>query len=63
MQSALKPEQYLYEPRVSLVRRCYRVVINSPTKEEAKARAVQRGLPWLWCYTLAVQHGLDWVEE
>ncbi|PCD90318.1 endonuclease domain-containing protein [Vibrio mediterranei] len=65
MQSALKREQYLYESKLSLARRCWRVAQNATSKDEAKCNAMKRGLPWLWVWTLACQNGalIPWVEE
>ena len=64
MQSALKPEQYLYESRVSLARRCWRIALNATSKEAAKVSAIEHGLPWLWIWTLACQNKdvIPWAE-
>ncbi|NOH30426.1 endonuclease domain-containing protein [Vibrio mediterranei] len=61
MQAELQEVRYMYESKLSLVRRCYRVAQNATSKEAAKASAIKRGLPYLWVYTLAVQQGFDWV--
>lgn len=65
LKAELQEVRYMYESKLSLARRCWRVAQNATSKDEAKCNAMKRGLPWLWVWTLACQNGalIPWVEE
>ncbi|HHX8661999.1 TPA: endonuclease domain-containing protein [Vibrio alginolyticus] len=64
IRAELSEVRYMYESRVSLARRCYRIAIDASSKEAAKASAIEHGLPWLWIWTLACQNKdvIPWAE-
>jgi hypothetical protein len=62
LKAELQEVRFMYESKLSLARRCWRVAKHASNKEEAKANAIKKGLPWLWIWTLACQNRL-WVEE
>ncbi|WP_373924902.1 endonuclease domain-containing protein [Vibrio alginolyticus] len=65
LRAELQEVRFMYESRLMVARRCYRVAINATSKEAAKASAIKRGLPWLWVYTLAVQNraSIPWIDS
>ncbi|ELB2837616.1 hypothetical protein QNE53_000882 [Vibrio alginolyticus] len=63
MREELKEVRYMYESKGAIAKRCWKVVASSSSKSEAKSRAIRKGLPWLWVWTLACQNGVKWDDD
>lgn len=61
MRAELQETRFMYESRLSIARRCWQVAKNASSTEEARADAIEQGLPWMWVQVLAVQHEVQWA--